>query len=334
MPKVTTKKQSEGGGLDKLAQLRKRARAKFIGLPKVYALIDVAKEEQDKDFLAGVEKDWVKSYSLTLSCANVIVQNGVELTSKYCNQRWCNVCNRIRTAKLINKYGNALGLESDLYFVTLSKKNVKPIALKSEISNLLKVSKNIQETARKRGTPIVGIRKLECTYNATRKDYHPHLHFLIRGKVAANYFRDEWIKRNESKSDKRAQDVRKATEGSIHELFKYASKEVVKVNGKKGIDVEALHEIHKALNGYRVFQTIGGFAGIDQEDQEDQEALKVEAQKFEDLTPNKAVYEWNVYDWYNTETGEALTGYVPKRTDVKLSNSIIYKNEKVYELSG
>lgn len=340
MLKETEKNTKKGGGLDKLGQLRKRAKAKFIGLPKVYGLIAVAKEEQEEFILANVDKDWVKSYSLTLTCASVIVQDGNTLKAKYCKQRWCNVCNRIRTAELINNYEPAFEQEKDLHFVTVTRKNVSEKDLKSEIDCLLKTCKKIQETARKKEMPIIGVRKLECTYNAKRKDFHPHIHLVIKGKKEAEYFRAEWLKKNGLNSDKKGQDVRPATEGSLKELFKYASKEVVKINGKKRINVYALHQINKAFAGLRIFQNIGGFNSnskgetIDEEVDLKENEFNVESQSFEDLTPEKAVWEWSTNDWYNAETGEALTGYTPTSKDVRISNSIIYEHEKMYHLSG
>ena len=46
-----------------------------------------------------------KAYRRTLfDCGALLVQEGQKLTSRYCNGRWCNTCNRIRTAKLTEGY--------------------------------------------------------------------------------------------------------------------------------------------------------------------------------------------------------------------------------------
>ena len=89
--------------LDTLAQLRtetpskppvtlvKRAKAKFLTNGLSFPLIDL-------------NSPLKKSYWLTWHCTSVLLQEGQKITSRYCNNRWCIVCNRIRTAKLINGY--------------------------------------------------------------------------------------------------------------------------------------------------------------------------------------------------------------------------------------
>ena len=92
--------------LDKLAQphtdspkkfkrnidsLKKRARAKYISRALVLEL-------------TKLDSPLKKSYWNTWHCSNILYQEGKKITTKYCNNRWCLVCNRIRTGKLIAGY--------------------------------------------------------------------------------------------------------------------------------------------------------------------------------------------------------------------------------------
>jgi hypothetical protein len=94
--------------LDKLAQpsqrtprdskenLRKRARAKFLSLPLAVDLAELRSPNE-------------KSYRNTIYCASVLVQTpDGKLTGRFCSTRWCLVCNRVRTARLIYAYGPEL----------------------------------------------------------------------------------------------------------------------------------------------------------------------------------------------------------------------------------
>ena len=98
---------------DKSVLLR-RARAKFLSKALAKQLLK-----------ANPDSKLFKSYRATLSCSSVLQQNGKKLTTLYCKNRWCAVCNRIRTAKLIGGYSEQLEEFKEPYFVTLTKKTVK-----------------------------------------------------------------------------------------------------------------------------------------------------------------------------------------------------------------
>ena len=74
-----------------LQTLTRRAKAKFLSNAINFPLIDL-------------KSPLKKSYWQTWHCTSVLLQEGQKITSQYCNNRWCIVCNRIRTAKMINKY--------------------------------------------------------------------------------------------------------------------------------------------------------------------------------------------------------------------------------------
>jgi hypothetical protein len=303
--------------LDTLAQLGtnhplgKRARAKYFAIPLSVSL-------------ASLQSPLEKSYRNTVYCAQNLLQQGQKITGNYCNNRWCPVCNRIRTAKLINGYKLPLSKLNDKYFVTLTLPNCKAEELRPTIDSMLLVCKAIQEFFKRRNQrdkqdwQLVGIRKLECTYNHISDSFHPHFHFIIDGYDAANGLLSEWLKRVPT-ADARAQDVKKAKEGVEIELFKYFAKIVTKVGkGDFRTFAKPLDIIFQSMKGLRVFQPIG----IKKDVSEDIE--EIVAEEFEDLeSVEVANWTWFKNDWVQVDTGEILTGYVPSEAMEKLIEGIV-----------
>ena len=241
-----------------------------------------------------------KSYVNSFFCASILQQTGQKITSKYCNNRWCLVCNRIRTAKLISGYKEVLKSLLDKQFVTLTIPNVSGEDLHEIIRNLISNFISLKTTFKKRRTPIIGIRKLEVTYNPIRRDFHPHFHLVIENGQVARDIVTEWLKRHPTATDK-AQDIRPADENSIMELFKYFTKIVT----KGALYYEPLDTIFRSMAGLRVFQAMG----VKKDISEDIEELQAEIYK--DLEAREAIWTWIETDWIDKETGECLTGYSP-----------------------
>lgn len=308
----------EGGEVEPFQALRKRARAKLY----------------TKGVSGGLwmlDSPLKKSYGTTFyQCAETLEQIGTKVTSRYCGHRWCLVCNRIRTANLIKGYEGPLSQLEDLQFVTLTLPNVSANDLRETIEQMIKQSQTIQDYFKKRkqrglqGWQLVGLRKLESTYNYKTGDYHPHFHFLISGKEAAEALVKEWLKRVEVASWE-AQDVRKAGKGSEKELFKYFAKMVTKVDGKNATLLEPLDVIFQAMRGLRVFQPMGGLKKVSEEIDEVKavEVAGIEAVK------ETAYWKWDISDWVNTETGEARTGYLPSEQAEELNSNIFNNVEEL-----
>ena len=216
----------------------------------------------------------------------------------------------------------------DLRFVTLTLPNVEGKDLRETILRMIKIIQSIQDMFKKRkrhglqSWQLVGIRKLECTFNLKSGLFHPHFHFLIQGKAAAKGLHDEWLRRVETASYK-AQDVRKADKGSEKELFKYFSKMVTKIDGKYTTLVEPLDIIYQAMRGLRVFQPMGLKKDVSEE------IDKLKSVKVEGIESAEEINLWQWHsetaDWVNHETGEALTGHVPSK-EAKELNENIYLN--------
>jgi len=253
-----------------------------------------------------------KAYRRTLfDCGALLIQEGQKLTSRYCNGRWCNTCNRIRTAKLLEGYKKPLEAFKEPYFVTLTIPNVSGKDLKESIKTMLKTFQLITRS-RRRITEFNGIRKLECTYNDELDNYHPHFHAIIDGQENAEYLVSEWLKRNPS-AESWCQDYRQADSNSLIELFKYTTK-IVSKSKKNGfrVYVKALDVIFRSLYGLRTFQSFGKVKMIN----EDIDELKAET--YDIPYYESVVWQWHENDWYSMQNGEALTGYEPSDKMIEL----------------
>lgn len=289
--------------------LQARARSKAYTFSYLFDLIDLGSPLQ-------------KSYWQTYHCANVVLQEGEKITSRYCNQRWCLTCNRIRTAKMINGYKGELDKLDNAQFLTLTFPNVKAYKLKSEIQlmadNLKKVRKNLKKTY---GYTLKGLRKYECTYNEKRNDYNPHYHLIIEGKEQAEKVIDLWLKLY-PKAERKAQEYSSVNEGTIKELCKYFTKVVSKDND---YNPKALDIMFRACKGLRTFQPIG----IKKDVSEDIE--EIQAQTIDWIPPQNEVFVYirEAFDWVSG-SGEVLSNYEPTKEDLQVINQEYKPQKKIH----
>jgi len=297
--------------LDKLAQpptkghenLLKRARSKWF----TYHIVKN---------LQLIESPLNKYYHHCEQCCEVITQRGDKFTSKYCNTRPCNICNRIRTGKLINGYLRQIDKLPEVYFVTLTIPNCRGSELRGVLEIMIKQMGNIiRVLGERRGIRVNGIRKTETTYNHNRDNYHPHFHLLV--DKASTEIVDEWLKRfPNAVAD--AQHIREADQNSLKELFKYTTKIAVgkrydKLSKSHKIEVytHALDTIFRAMHNKRAFQPFGKIKKVSEEVNEG-----LTAQSYEDMPQYDFVeWIWDDCDWKNEETKQTLTGYVPPEVE-------------------
>ncbi len=307
---VSSGSAANGTILDTLAQLppdspkrtkkdlSKRARQKYFSTGLVFALADYITDTPLR-----------KSYWNTYHCANKIHQKGKKLTSRYCNNRWCMVCNRIRTGKLINGYLPQFKQMGTKYFVTLTIPNCQQQELKQTISvmirNLVLVIRHIRE---KEKLKFKGIRKIECTYNSDDNNYHPHFHLIVDSHHVAESIVNGWLQRYPA-AESWCQDIRESNDNSCLELFKYFTKVVSKTKKQKHytIHVIALDTIFQAMVGKRVFQPLGIKRVSEDVDPTLSEIFDIEE-------TDGDVWLWLKHDWVSTETGECLTNFFPSES--------------------
>jgi len=293
--------------------LLKRARAKYLTNAIVFQLGNVE------------ESPLNKSYWNTFHCAKVITKVGNEVTSSYCKNRWCMVCNRIRTAQLINAYQPIISEWQDKHFLTLTIPNVKGKVLHLAIERMNRVMRQIQATIKKRHQrkklsfpKIQGLKKLECTYNPVRDDYHPHFHIITDSYYGAVEIKEEWLKRMVAAKDV-AQHISKADDKTAIELFKYFTKVLTKTGGKENekkykIEPYVLDTIFRSIRRVRTFEPFGfrkarvddGNSNSDSVDSDDYTTEQV-------LDSISYQWEQEFADWVDFESGECLSGYVPSQ---------------------
>jgi hypothetical protein len=292
--------------------LRKRANAKFFA----YKLSGELAKLDDSPL--------INSYLRSTGCNQTLIQKGQKLESRYCGTRWCNVCNRIRTARLIEGYQPVLQQIQDKHFVTLTLPNCAVWELDNIIPLMLTTQKQIQERLKKRHQrrqidyQIVGMRKLECTYNATENTYHPHFHFIVQGAQASGALLEEWLNSVPS-ANRAAQDIRPAALNSEKELFKYFSKVVSKTGkGKNIVVVRALDNIYQSMFGRRVFQPIGIRKALNVSE----EMPDLMAQYFEDWddTETAKTWDWDGENWRDYQ-GNSICEYRPSANQRRFINN-------------
>jgi hypothetical protein len=301
--------------------LLKRARAKYFAIVFILRMVDLD---------SPLRKSYWNSYHC---CNNVGLKESGETTSLYCDARWCLVCNRIRSAKMINAYLPVLEKWEDKCFVTLTIPNVTENKLRSAIDNMQAEFGKIkqvfyrQNKRKQRDDKLVGLRKLECTYNISREDYHPHYHAIIQGEQNANDLLAEWLRRFPDARDV-AQDVRKADDASVRELFKYFTKLIAKAAGGQSLILpEQLDVMFRVLRGKRTFQNFG-FTKPKETEEVSEEALEMAEQIEREAIVE--VYQWKqeLHDWIGKHTGEKLTGYAPSLTWRKFVESMEVKHDE------
>ncbi|MFH1052404.1 MAG: protein rep [bacterium] len=272
-----------------------------------------------------------KSYWNTYYCAYELKRDGKKITTKYCKNRWCMVCNRIRTAVSIKKYSDEIkSWGSDSYFVTLTIPNVPADVLGETIGKMLRDFTNIVQVIKKRRNhKFIAIRKLECTYNPERNDYHPHYHCIVKGKQVAELLKQEWLKRYLD-AENYLQDIREADLGSLMEFFKYFTKVICTKSDKNNKDflkapieyrrkiyINALDVIFTSMYNRRTYQNYG-FKALDI-DEKSEEVIEL-AENNNEIS----YFKWDkeIHDWLNIDSGEVLTGFEPSEALQQLVDDI------------
>jgi hypothetical protein len=255
------------------------------------------------------------AYASTARCAAELVQDGVRVQGKYCRQRWCLVCNRIRTAKLIAAYLPEMATWPDPHFVTLTIPNVQGPQLHATIRKMIETVPRLARAIRRTdGLELRAVRKLETTYSIRRGDYHPHVHLIVNSGPVADALVRRWLKAFPA-ADAKAQDVRRcAGPKAMRELFKYFTKLVV-----KGLDGErtappplALDTMFKAVKGLRTFQPMGFVSRVTVDATD--EMLELDAGTVSPIPPDsrgRIRWQWIGDDWMDYGSGELLSGFTP-----------------------
>ena len=295
--------QNENRETESLKIFKKRGKAKFFSYPLATAL-------------AELRGPLEKSYRSTIYCGcSVVQEEDGTLTSRYCGQRWCVVCSRIRTGRACRAYGPVLEGWADPHFVTLTVPNCSGEELSATMTLMLERFNSCKRAiTRTHVLPFVGVRKLECTYNEQRGDYHPHYHVIVDGAEQAERLRALWLRRWKGAAVADAQDVRRCDVDGMMELFKYFSKLVTRTRkGGRTVNVRALDVMFQAMRGRRVWQPFGFQLPKDVEESIEGEKLEVTGSVAFKRQGERVYWDWSqdAADWIDRETGESLSEYEP-----------------------
>ncbi|MCG8239786.1 protein rep, partial [Tenacibaculum finnmarkense] len=240
-------------------------------------------------------------YKNTSYCAEIMATDkSGNLTTTYCKNRWCQTCNRIKTAMMINGYMPQISELFEPVFVTLTLPTCSGSEIVKRISDMEKAWRGVQDKTRnekfKRNyATFKGVRKAEITIRPGDK-YHYHFHFIIDGWAQGEWLIAEWLKKF-PKANRKAQDLRFVDEFGKFEIFKYAIKSEVKTDNK---NAKRYDLVFNALRGKRTFSAFGGLRKIKEEFEDEDLISNVRINEIEQ------VFKWVSSDWFNKETGEPL----------------------------
>jgi hypothetical protein len=247
-----------------------------------------------------------KYYQRAYYCNHVLEQKGQEIKAHYCDTRICHICNRIRTAKMMNGYMSQLQ-DRELQFVTLTLPNVNAANLRYTCGLLThEIANTIRNFSEKKKVKINGIRKLEITYNNITNMFHPHLHLIV--DKAGDEIVNAWLKRI-PEANREAQDCRPANQDSLNELFKYTTKIIGHKKNEYVVYVKALDTIMQALAKKRCFQPFGDIRRVAEEVVDELQVQVYDIQEYDYMT-----WIWEDCDWVNKHRS-TLTGYISPDVD-------------------
>lgn len=269
--------------------------------------------------MAALDSEFKDKYWDTYHCSDIVTVEGETAKSKFCRKRWCVICNRIRTAQLVHTYYPTLKTWPDKQFVTLTVPNPKLDELKPTLNRMYKAFTDIKDSERKADRKLVGLRKLEVTYNRFEDTYHPHFHLVTETGRSCDKIIKKWLKKFPEAREV-AQDSRTADDHSCFELFKYFTKLTSNSSKDRIVSAAALDNIFRALDGVRVFQPFG-FVAHREEPAPENVTLGEEEQEYVDVWEYKYLQE--MHDWFCLENGDALTGYEPSSSDQKTNQYIL-----------
>ncbi len=216
-----------------------------------------------------------KSYKNTTYCADLIVveQGSQKVKSTYCKNRWCQVCNRIKTARLISGYMPEIDKLFQPVFITLTAPTVQGIdGLKKRIKEFedtwrVLYKKTKRAKYKREYREFKGVRKMEVTIRPGGF-YHYHFHLIVDGWAEGEWLIGQWLKKFPN-ADRKAQDIRFVDEFGRFEIFKYAIKSEVK---QDKVSAERYDAVFQALRNKQTYRAFGGIKMI-KEDFEDEDLI-------------------------------------------------------------
>lgn len=315
-PDFATSSQSKGkilcgngSDLSDTKAWKSRAKRKLISQAMNLGLIEAVENKGEPERKRG--------YWNAYHCQEKLISHDGRAYGKYCKTRFCPLCNSIRKAEIVNQYLPEIQTWKAPYFVTLTVRSVMAKNLNKWMSGFLVAFQKILSRLKKRhqrskGAKPVGIRSLECNFNAQKRTYNPHFHLIVESEAVADAIIAEWLKlwtpKHAAPYCQNKQRVRNI-ERCLIEVVKYSSKIFTdpeltqKGELPKKVYTAAMDNIFEAMKPHRIFERFG--FNLPDAKKEGTVNIVPESQC------KDFVFAVEVYDWVNTKNGERLTEYAP-----------------------
>ena len=283
--------------------LQKRAFSKYYTNEILMPLIDLKNGRE-------------KYYWNTFWCCNTLEQNCEgKIISKYCKNRWCVTCNRIRTAILHNTHKKSLETVKTK-FVTLTSDLTKTCVTKDDLSKAYALMNHnfnlVWRRMKYKYGKLKALRKFEVTWKYHRGTFHPHYHIILENNSdEAEYLVKQWLKIMPDALAK-SQYISNTNENTYNEMFKYLCKMWSKQKNKNTdkIDIvlpyppQKMDDIFAVLKGKRVIQTYN-LNDVEIEDFEVETATIFA----DEIRSHFTLWNWEqeVRTWVDYDTGELRT---------------------------
>jgi hypothetical protein len=266
--------------------------------------------------LINLKSPMEKKYRSTFFCCKTLEQDSEgKIISKYCKNRWCITCNRIRTAILHNTHKKSLELVNTK-FVTLTSDLTKTCVTKEDLESAYALMIYIYQIAWRRMKRKYGklkaFRKFEVTWKYYRGTFHPHFHIILENNTdEAEFLVRQWLELM-PKANVKSQKISNTTENTFNECFKYLCKmwSIKKNKTTSQNDVvlpypaEKMDNIFEVLKGKRLIRTYN-LNDVEIEDFNTDTAMIFA----EEIRDNHILWNWEqeVRTWVDYNTGELRT---------------------------
>jgi hypothetical protein len=282
-----------------------------------------------------------KYYERATECANIQYQEGISLSSRYCNCRTCLICSAIRTAKYLNHYSSQMLAFKEPVLLTLTKPTTWCISaenLRSEIELMLSTWRLIYAQARKAkarrlGVSLKGLRSLEVTIRP-ENFYHGHFHISVDGFSNAEWIKEQWLIHYPEAAPFLQHITPITGKEGLLEVIKYATKFI----GEETVEIEEIDAdgvvrkvmmkvrkredpvrtdlIIRAMRGKQLISPFGGLKKLEIDDVN----KVVQSVPYEELKDAEyRVWRWRGHDWYSHDEEHAkLTTFEPSEAMRKI----------------
>lgn len=174
-----------------------------------------------------------------------------------CKSRMCPICSRRRTATVTHRVAEAVRRMNSPRLITLTLRS-SDAPLREQLLRIRRCFAELRRTASWKQHVIGGTYTLEISYNAKRKQWHPHLHVIADGTFfSQSLLSANWLR---ATGDSNVVDIRKVN--SAKEAAAYIAGYVSKTSSPVRFPDEVVAEWAIETRGLRFVQQFGSLHGV------------------------------------------------------------------------